>query len=104
MGQLSRPRAFGHNGSNCCIAWADPKGRLVFAYLTDLLTAGHEGPPPPGRGQRRPSSAACTRTGSSLPRTRWWAPGKGYSTYKGTATLNGDREPSGLRTARTGAD
>ncbi len=43
MGQLSSPQAFGHNGSNCCIAWADPVHRLVFVYLTDRLAAGHEG-------------------------------------------------------------
>jgi len=43
MGRLSSPQAFGHNGSNCCIAWADPGRQLVFVYLTDRLTAGHEG-------------------------------------------------------------
>ncbi|GAB3978139.1 lipase LipE [Actinoallomurus acanthiterrae] len=43
MGRLSSPRAFGHNGSNCCIAWADPSRRLVFAYLTDLLPSGPRG-------------------------------------------------------------
>ncbi|MCO5997142.1 serine hydrolase domain-containing protein [Actinoallomurus rhizosphaericola] len=47
MGGRSSPRAFGHNGSNCCIAWADPSRDLVFAYLTDLLpprrAAGHLG-------------------------------------------------------------
>jgi CubicO group peptidase (beta-lactamase class C family) len=43
MGQLSSPETFGHNGSNCCIAWADPSRRLVFAYLTDRLSAGPEG-------------------------------------------------------------
>ncbi|WIY00253.1 serine hydrolase domain-containing protein [Amycolatopsis mongoliensis] len=41
MGTLSTPETFGHNGSNCCIAWADPGRRLVFAYLTDRLVAGH---------------------------------------------------------------
>lgn len=35
LGALSSPRAFGHNGSNCCIAWADPDRELAFAYLTD---------------------------------------------------------------------
>lgn len=39
MGALSSPRAFGHNGSNCCIGWADPDRRLVFAYLTDRFGA-----------------------------------------------------------------
>ena len=43
MGQLSSPEAFGHNGSNCCIAWADPARGLVFAYLTDRLSVGSEG-------------------------------------------------------------
>ena len=43
MGQLSSPQAFGHNGSNCCIAWADPARQLVFVYLTDLLSSGSEG-------------------------------------------------------------
>jgi len=43
MGRLSHPDTFGHNGSNCCLAWADPHRRLVFVYLADLLTPGHEG-------------------------------------------------------------
>jgi CubicO group peptidase (beta-lactamase class C family) len=43
MGRLSSPQAFGHNGSNCCIAWADPVHRLVFVYLTGRLAIGHEG-------------------------------------------------------------
>ena len=43
MGHLADPQTFGHNGSNCCLAWADPARRLVFVYLTDLLTAGSEG-------------------------------------------------------------
>jgi CubicO group peptidase (beta-lactamase class C family) len=38
MGAASSPRAFGHNGSNCCIAWADPDRDLVYAYLTNRLT------------------------------------------------------------------
>lgn len=37
MGRLSSPLAFGHNGSNCCIAWADPKRDLVVSYLTDRV-------------------------------------------------------------------
>jgi CubicO group peptidase (beta-lactamase class C family) len=37
MGSLSSPRAFGHNGSDCCIGWADPDRGLAFAYLTDRL-------------------------------------------------------------------
>jgi CubicO group peptidase (beta-lactamase class C family) len=37
MGALSSPLAFGHNGSNCCIAWADPDRDLVYAYLTNRL-------------------------------------------------------------------
>jgi CubicO group peptidase (beta-lactamase class C family) len=43
MGSRSSPEAFGHNGSNCCIGWADPSRDLVFAYLTNQLTAGPEG-------------------------------------------------------------
>jgi CubicO group peptidase (beta-lactamase class C family) len=43
MGQLSSPLAFGHNGSNCCIGWADPERDLVVAYLTDILSAGPAG-------------------------------------------------------------
>jgi CubicO group peptidase (beta-lactamase class C family) len=35
LGTLSSPRTFGHNGSNCCIGWADPDRRLVYAYLTN---------------------------------------------------------------------
>ncbi len=38
MGASSSERAFGHNGSNCCIAWADPDRDLVVAYLTDRVT------------------------------------------------------------------
>ncbi|MGK3201692.1 serine hydrolase domain-containing protein [Amycolatopsis sp. MEPSY49] len=41
MGTSSARETFGHNGSNCCIAWADPGRRLVFAYLTDRLVPGH---------------------------------------------------------------
>jgi CubicO group peptidase (beta-lactamase class C family) len=41
--QPGSPQTFGHDGSNCGIAWADPGRRLVFVYLTDRLTAGHEG-------------------------------------------------------------
>lgn len=39
MGRLSSPRTFGHNGSNCCIGWADPDRGLVVAYLTNRLTS-----------------------------------------------------------------
>ncbi len=42
MGAMSSPLTFGHNGSDCCIAWADPTRRLAFAYLTNRLTAGKE--------------------------------------------------------------
>jgi CubicO group peptidase (beta-lactamase class C family) len=45
MGRRSSRYAFGHNGSNCCIGWADPGRQLVFAYVTNLLTAGLEGSP-----------------------------------------------------------
>ncbi len=37
MGRLSSPLAFGHNGSNCCLAWADPERDLVVSYLTDRV-------------------------------------------------------------------
>jgi CubicO group peptidase (beta-lactamase class C family) len=37
MGAGSSPRAFGHNGSNCCIAWADPDRDLVVVHLTDRI-------------------------------------------------------------------
>jgi CubicO group peptidase (beta-lactamase class C family) len=43
MGRLSSTDTFGHNGSNCCLAWVDPGRQLVFAYLTSLLSAGHAG-------------------------------------------------------------
>jgi CubicO group peptidase (beta-lactamase class C family) len=43
MGQHSSPLTFGHNGSNCCIGWADPTRGVAFAYLTNLLVPGHEG-------------------------------------------------------------
>ena len=42
MGERSTHRAFGHNGSNACLAWADPDQRLVVAYLTSHLPAGHD--------------------------------------------------------------
>ncbi|MPZ84978.1 MAG: serine hydrolase [Actinophytocola sp.] len=38
MGRTSSRRAFGHNGSNCCLAWADPDRRLAYAYLTNRIT------------------------------------------------------------------
>jgi CubicO group peptidase (beta-lactamase class C family) len=38
MGASSSEVAFGHNGSNCCIGWADPERDLVLAYLTDRVT------------------------------------------------------------------
>jgi len=37
MGATSSRRAFGHNGSNCCIGWADPDRNLAYALLTDQL-------------------------------------------------------------------
>lgn len=36
FGYRSTQNTFGHNGSNCCIAWADPDRDLAFAYLTNL--------------------------------------------------------------------
>jgi CubicO group peptidase (beta-lactamase class C family) len=43
MGGLSSWETFGHNGSSCCIAWADPSLRIAFAYLTNLLLPGRVG-------------------------------------------------------------
>jgi CubicO group peptidase (beta-lactamase class C family) len=43
LGQRSSALAFGHNGSNCCIGWADPTRGIAFAYLTNLLVPGHSG-------------------------------------------------------------
>jgi CubicO group peptidase (beta-lactamase class C family) len=37
LGALSSPRTFGHNGSNCCIGWADPDRRIAYAYLTNRV-------------------------------------------------------------------
>jgi CubicO group peptidase (beta-lactamase class C family) len=45
LGRLSSRRAFGHNGSNTCIGWADPDRHLVVAYLTDRLQHRLEGSP-----------------------------------------------------------
>jgi CubicO group peptidase (beta-lactamase class C family) len=53
MGRLTSPQTYGHNGSNCCLAWADPVRRLVFVYLTNQLTPGHQG----ARHQSRISDA-----------------------------------------------
>jgi CubicO group peptidase (beta-lactamase class C family) len=49
MGGHSSREAFGHNGSNCCIGWADPGRQLVLAYVTSLLTAGLDGSPHQGK-------------------------------------------------------
>jgi CubicO group peptidase (beta-lactamase class C family) len=59
MGRLSSPLTFGHNGSNCCIAWADPDRDLVVAYLTDILSAGPDG----ARHQAEVSDAIITACG-----------------------------------------
>jgi CubicO group peptidase (beta-lactamase class C family) len=40
MGETSARETFGHNGSNACVAWADPTRGLAVAYLTGLLPAG----------------------------------------------------------------
>ncbi|TDW15412.1 serine hydrolase domain-containing protein [Kribbella kalugense] len=37
LGSLSSPRTFGHNGSNCCIGWADPDRQIAYAYLTNRV-------------------------------------------------------------------
>jgi CubicO group peptidase (beta-lactamase class C family) len=36
FGYRSNRRTYGHNGSNCCIAWADTDRDIAFAYLTNL--------------------------------------------------------------------
>lgn len=43
MGQLSGRDTFGHNGSNTCLAWADPARRVVMVYLTNLVLPGDQG-------------------------------------------------------------
>jgi CubicO group peptidase (beta-lactamase class C family) len=43
MGRRSSARTFGHNGSSCCIGWADPDRDLVVAYLTDRLEPRRSG-------------------------------------------------------------
>jgi len=45
MGRMSSRTAFGHNGSNCCVGWADPDRELAAAYLTNLLPGGVGGSP-----------------------------------------------------------
>ncbi|MFI7066185.1 serine hydrolase domain-containing protein [Kribbella sp. NPDC050124] len=37
LGTTSSPRTFGHNGSNCCIGWADPDRRIAYAYVTNRI-------------------------------------------------------------------
>jgi len=34
FGDANSPRAFGHNGAGCQLAWADPLTGISFAYLT----------------------------------------------------------------------
>ncbi|NHN57149.1 beta-lactamase family protein [Calidifontibacter sp. DB0510] len=34
FGTLASPNTFGHNGSDCCIGWADPDRGIAFGYLT----------------------------------------------------------------------
>ncbi|HUX71415.1 MAG TPA: serine hydrolase domain-containing protein [Cellulomonadaceae bacterium] len=43
LGRLNRPRAFGHNGSSCCIGWADPDSGIAFAYLTNRFDGRRAG-------------------------------------------------------------
>jgi CubicO group peptidase (beta-lactamase class C family) len=45
MGRSSSRDTFGHNGSNCCLGWADPHRGIVLAYLSDRLESGLEGSP-----------------------------------------------------------
>lgn len=45
MGRLSSRRAFGHNGSNACLGWADPDRGLVMVYLTNRLEVSPEAAP-----------------------------------------------------------
>jgi CubicO group peptidase (beta-lactamase class C family) len=59
MGRRTSPQTYGHNGSNCCLAWADPVRRLVFVYLTNQLTPGHQG----ARHQNRVSDAVVAAWG-----------------------------------------
>jgi CubicO group peptidase (beta-lactamase class C family) len=37
LGATSSPRTFGHNGSSCCLGWADPDRRIAYAYLTNRV-------------------------------------------------------------------
>lgn len=39
LGSIAGPRTFGHNGSNVCVAWADPDTQLVVAYLTNTVAS-----------------------------------------------------------------
>ena len=43
LGRLDLPRAFGHNGSSCCIGWADPDSGIAFAYLTNRFDGRRAG-------------------------------------------------------------
>ena len=37
LGQSNGRRAFGHNGSNCCVGWADPERRIAYGYVTAAI-------------------------------------------------------------------
>jgi CubicO group peptidase (beta-lactamase class C family) len=43
LGQSNGRRAFGHNGSNCCVGWADPERGIAYAYLTAIVEGPHGG-------------------------------------------------------------
>lgn len=43
LGRLDRPRAFGHNGSSCCIGWADPDSGVVLAYVSNRFDGRRAG-------------------------------------------------------------
>ncbi|WP_181065904.1 serine hydrolase domain-containing protein [Rathayibacter rathayi] len=42
LGRLNNPRAFGHNGSNICVGWADPDRKVVAVYLTNVLAKDNQ--------------------------------------------------------------
>ncbi len=59
MGTLASSRAFRHNGSYACLAWADPSRQLAMAYLTSQLPSRPAGTRHMAR-VRDAIQAACT--------------------------------------------